>query len=108
MLLRPQGGGIAAILLMSKKFVVTSRETHRNVWGHFELFRFASGEWACINLTEHIWKYTLEPEDEGDEAFHLEGSFVVEDGTVIDYDGCVELPRVVISALRRCGYKRAL
>lgn len=90
---------------MSKKLVVTRRETHDHDWGIYEHFWFDSGEWVCINKTTHGWEYDQECVKDLDEDFYLEGSFTVEDGSVIDYDGCYELPQAVISALRRCGYK---
>lgn len=93
---------------MSKKLVVTRRATHTGEWGTNEHFWFEDGQWVCINKTTHGWEYDQECEKDEDEDFYIEGSFGVEDGTVIDYDGCFELPQAVISALRRCGYKIAL
>lgn len=56
---------------------------------------FDTQEWVAINKAEGIWEYQKGDNDES----YISGGFVVDGSTVIDYDGCFELPKAVILSL---------
>jgi len=68
-------------------------------------FKFDNGAWACVYAGyedgEGSWEYQS---DEGDEETYSEGGLWFEDKTLIDYDGCYELPEEVQLALKELGY----
>lgn len=72
---------------------ITKREKKDGV----ENFYFDTEEWVAIDKSEGLWEY----QEGDDEESYLSGGFVVDGGTVIDYDGCFELPNVVILALSK-------
>lgn len=68
-------------------------------------FKFDNGAWVSID-TRGSYEYQ---EDEDDEETYIEGSLEFEriEGklTLIDYDGCYELPEEVILACKELGMK---
>ena len=58
-------------------------------------FYFDTEEWVAIDKSEGLWEY----QECEDEESYLSGGFVVDGCTVIDYDGCYELPEAVRMAL---------
>lgn len=54
--------------------------------------------WVQIDCVNLVWEYD-------DEEDYMSGNFIVEDNTVIDYDGCFELPQEVVDEMIRLGYK---
>ena len=56
---------------------------------------FDTQEWVAIDKSEGLWEY----QEGDDEESYISGGFVVDGGTVIDYDGCYELPKAVMLAL---------
>lgn len=54
--------------------------------------------WVQIDSINLTWEYD-------DEEDYMSGNFIVEDNTVIDYDGCFELPKEVVDEMIRLGYK---
>ena len=63
-------------------------------------FKFDSGEW--VSISEGGWEYQ---EDEDDEDSYSEGGLWFENRELVDFDGAYELPKKVISALKKLGYK---
>lgn len=68
-------------------------------------FKFDNGAWACVYAGyedgEGSWEYQS---DEDDEETYSEGGLWFEDKTLVDYDGCYELPEEVQLALNELGY----
>ena len=67
----------------------------RNIEDNCHNAYFDNGAWVGITPEDEIWEYQMQD----DEDTYMSGSFTVEDNTVIDYDGCYELPAEVIMAL---------
>lgn len=64
-------------------------------------FYFDDGKtWVGITPSQGIWEYQYGE----DEDTYISGGYVVDGNTVIDYDGCYELPATVIFALSDFGY----
>ena len=64
---------------------------------------YDNGEWVCIDENEQGWEY----QPNNDPETYVSGSFTLDeyaDKKVIDYDGCFELPQMVIAALTELGY----
>ena len=59
-----------------------------------------NGTWVGITPSQETW----EVQDGDDEETYMSGGYVVDGNTVIDYDGCFELPKQVILALSEYGY----
>jgi len=70
---------------------LTKRETE----GSIEYFLFDTDAWVAVHKEEGLW----ECQDGEDIDSYQSGGFVVDNGTVVDYDGCYGLPESVISAL---------
>jgi len=67
----------------------------RNIEGKYHNSYFDNGVWVGIIPEDKTWEY----QDSDDEETYISGSFTVEGKTVIDYDGCYELPAEVVMAL---------
>lgn len=67
---------------------------------YIENFYFDTNVWVGIRKSEGIWEYQ---EGDDDETYQS-GGFVVDGNSVIDYDGCFEIPREVEATLRELGY----
>ena len=63
-------------------------------------YTFDNGAWVCITPGEGTWEY----QKGDDEDTYISGGYVVDGCTVIDYDGCFELPKEVAIALTAKGY----
>ena len=71
------------------EYVVEEKETVCNV------SYFSNGVEVSINKSLQVWEYQI-----GDDSdSYLSGIYVLDDDTVIDYDGCFELPKEVMIAL---------
>lgn len=55
-------------------------------------------EWASIDLDFECWEYHSNIEHP---ETYKEGCLVIEDGKCIDYDGCFELPELVVDLLQQ-------
>ena len=67
-------------------------------------FLTITGQWCCINVSDHSYEYM---EDKEDEETYVEGSIVVDENIpnrVIDYDGVYELPELVRRGLEILNY----
>lgn len=49
---------------------------------------------------DEYWEY--QPTD--DEESYMSGNFYLEDNTVIDFDGCFDLPKIIREGLIKLGY----
>lgn len=56
------------------------------------------GEWAKLNLKDECWEYQA---DLNDEETYDEGEIIIEDGIIIDYDGCYELPKLIQEIIKK-------
>lgn len=69
-------------------------------------FKFDSGAWVSVHkggdTCEGSWEYQS---DEDDGETYLNGMLWIEDGVVVDYDGCFELPEEVKIALEELGIR---
>lgn len=57
-------------------------------------------EWYQIDTINQCWEY--QPTD--DEESYMSGNFYLEGKTVIDYDGCFDLPQTIKDGLVKLGY----
>lgn len=57
-------------------------------------------EWYQIDTINQCWEY--QPTD--DEESYMSGNFYLEDNTVVDYDGCFDLPKIIREGLIKLGY----
>ena len=62
---------------------------------------FDTYEWVCIWIDSEEWEYQ---EDDNPDTY-LSGGYEREGKTIVDYDGCFELPEAVKKAFRHLGYK---
>ena len=53
--------------------------------------------WAKIDLEEGLWEYM---DDENDGETYQSGGLWIEDNVLEDYDGCFELPALVVFLLK--------
>lgn len=74
--------------------------TSRNIEDGIHNSYFDNGAWVGITPSEGTWEYQLDD----DEDSYISGGFILEGNTVIDYDGCYELPVEVILALGEESY----
>lgn len=81
--------------------VILSKTRVKELGEYVENFYFDTGVWVGIRKTEGIWEYQ---EGDDDETYQS-GGFVVDGNSVIDYDGCFEIPREVEATLRELGYR---
>lgn len=69
-------------------------------------FKFDNGAWACVYAGyedgDGSWEYQS---DEDDAETYSEGGLWFEDKTLVDYDGCYDLPEEVQLALKELGYE---
>ncbi len=56
---------------------------------------FDTQEWVAINKSEGSWEY----QEGDDDDSYISGGFVVDGVTVVDYDGCYEMPEAVMLSL---------
>lgn len=56
---------------------------------------FINGVNVTIDFSHQTWEY----DEDNDEDSYLSGIYVLDDDTVIDYDGCYELPKEVMFVL---------
>ena len=63
-------------------------------------FKFDNGAWVSIHINnedgDNLWEYQSNNDDDDT---YLYGTLMIENGEVIDYDGCYELPQEVKLAL---------
>ena len=67
----------------------------RNIENNCHNFYFDNGTWVGITPDDETWEY----QEGDDEETYSSGCFILEGKTVIDYDGCFELPKEVVLAL---------
>lgn len=82
-----------------KEFIL-SRHKEYQFGECIENFYFNTNVWVSIRKSEGNWEY----QEGDDEETYQSGGFVVDGNSVIDYDGCFEIPREVEKALRVLGY----
>ncbi len=80
--------------------VILSRNREIQCGEYVDNFYFDNNVWVGIRKSEGIWEY----QEGDDDETYLSGGYVVDGNSVIDYDGCFELPREVEAALRELGY----
>lgn len=80
--------------------VILSRNRESQSGKYVDNFYFDSGVWVGIRKSEGLWEY----QEGDDDETYMSGGYVVDGNSVIDYDGCFELPREVENALRELGY----
>lgn len=80
--------------------VILSRNKEYQFGECIENFYFDNDVWVGIRKLEGIWEY----QESDDDETYLSGGFVVDGNSVIDYDGCFEIPREVVMALRELSY----
>ena len=80
--------------------VILSRNREIQFGEYVENFYFDNNVWVGIRKSEITWEY----QEGDDDETYLSGGYVVDGNSVIDYDGCFELPREVETALRGLGY----
>lgn len=70
-------------------------------------FKFDNGAWACLytdyETEDGSWEYQSD-EDEDDDEKYSEGGLWFKGKSLVDYDGCYELPEEVAIALMDLGY----
>ena len=68
-------------------------------------YKFDNGAWVCVYTGYEdgtgSWEYQS---DEDDEETYSEGGLWFEDKTLVDYDGCYELPEEVVMAVTELGF----
>jgi len=74
--------------------------TSRNIEGAIHNTYFDNDVWVGITPSEQTWEY----QKGDDEDTYTSGGYVLDGCTVIDYDGCFELPKEVMLALREESY----
>lgn len=57
--------------------------------------------WYQIDTVNCTWE--IQYDDDDDESYYS-GNFYLEDKSVVDYDGCYDLPKIIIDGLARLGY----
>lgn len=75
--------------------------TSVNKEGNLHNVYFDNGVWVGLNFKDESWEY----EDENDEESYCSGWLGLDGNTLIDYDGCFELPGEVIEAVEYFEYK---
>ena len=61
-------------------------------------------EWASIELSNEEPTSFEYMSDENDDESYVEGSLIIDNGTLIDYDGVYELPRLVKDLITEQGF----
>ena len=80
---------------------IISRNEEVNFGEKVHNFYFDENDtWVGISPSSGSW----EIQDGEDDETYMSGGYVVDGNTVIDYDGCYELPAAVILALSEFGY----
>ncbi len=80
---------------------IISRNEEVNFGEKVHNFYFDENDtWVGITPSSGSW----EIQDGEDDETYMSGGYVVDGNTVIDYDGCYELPAAVILALSEFGY----
>lgn len=75
--------------------------TSRNIEDGVHNTYFDNDVWVGITPAEQTWEYQEGDDDES----YMSGGYTVDGCTVIDYDGCFELPKEVILALAEENYE---
>lgn len=68
-------------------------------------FKFKNGVQVQITPMGCLWEYYCPDPYDDDDDVYLSGGYVVDDNTVVDYDGCFDLPVEVQKCLKHLGYK---
>ena len=68
-------------------------------------YKFSNGAWVKIDLSDSdncCYEYQS---DEDDEETYMSGCLEFENKVLVGYDGCFELPKEVVEAVRDLGHK---
>ena len=80
-------------------------EVASNAKSQFAKFKFANGVIVEISQNECLWEYYWPDPHDDDEDIYLTGGYVLDGNTVVDYDGCFDLPDEVKKCLKHLGYE---
>lgn len=69
---------------------------HKIIGNSVHEYFFDTGESVGFDFQSLWWEYLKDPEDP---ETYMSGCLVLEDDTIIDYDGCYELPQAVMTCL---------
>lgn len=69
-------------------------------------FTFRSGAWVSLEFDGGVnsasWEFQA---DKDDDDTYLSGCLWFDDGVLVDYDGCFELPNEIGFSLKKLGFK---
>ena len=80
--------------------VIDSKKGQEHGMTKYDVY-FDTYEWVCVWTDSEEWEY----QEADDSDTYLSGCYEREGKTIVDYDGCFELPEAVKRAFRHIGYK---